>query len=367
MNQLDKKHWKKFTFGEIAYIISEHVEPAETNLSVYVGLEHIDTDSIHLSRWGKPTDVDGIKLKFYKGDVIFGKRRAYQRKAALTMFDGICSAHAMVLRANKATIIPELFPFFLHSDSFMHRAVDISEGSLSPTIKWKTLAKQEFTLPPLDQQKELADLLWSAEQLLQTSADIKSKLNILFESKIQNFIRVNNTIVKLGDVSNITMGQSPPGESYNDEKIGIPFIQGNAEFGELNPLRHKFTNKPTKIVAMKSILMSVRAPVGDLNIANKDYCIGRGLCGINSHDSDNMYVFYLLQVLVNKLIKVASGSTFTSVDKKTIESLEIPYPEIKIRKSFSDEMQFLYQFINTYKTYEQNTKVLYKSLVNQIF
>ncbi len=143
LNNLDKSDWKAYRFDEIAQNISERIDPNNTDLEVYVGLEHIDSESLHIKRFGTPDDVNGQKLKFYKGDIIFGRRRAYQRKAGIATCDGFCSAHALVLRANSEVIQPELFPFFLHSDLFMNRAVDISVGSLSPTINWGTLKHQK--------------------------------------------------------------------------------------------------------------------------------------------------------------------------------------------------------------------------------
>jgi type I restriction enzyme S subunit len=165
LESLDKTHWQTFRFDEIARNISERVEPGATDLAVYVGLEHIDSGSLHIKRTGVPSDVDGTKLRVYAGDVIFGRRRAYQRKAAVATFDGICSAHALVLRAKSEVIDPRLFPFFLHSDAFMHRAVDISVGGLSPTINWGNLKLEKFMLPPLDQQARLAELLWAADEV----------------------------------------------------------------------------------------------------------------------------------------------------------------------------------------------------------
>ena len=148
LKNIDKSNWETYRFEEIAQKITKNVNPAKTDLEVYVGLEHIDAESIHIKRFGVPSDVKGGKLRCYPGDVIFGKRRAYQRKAAVVEFDGICSAHAFVFRANAEVIEPELFPFFLHSDQFMHRMVDISVGGLSPTINWGDLKGQEFLLPP---------------------------------------------------------------------------------------------------------------------------------------------------------------------------------------------------------------------------
>ncbi len=163
----NKDNWRLFRFDEIAYNISERVEPKETNLEIYVGLEHIDSEDIHIRRKGIPADVEGTKLKVYKGDIIFGRRRAYQRKAAIADFDGICSAHALVLRAKENVITPQLLPFFLHSNYFMHRAVKISVGSLSPTINWGTLKEQKFLLPPLKDQEQIAKLFWSADTTIE--------------------------------------------------------------------------------------------------------------------------------------------------------------------------------------------------------
>ena len=169
-----KPGWKIVKFGDIANNVAERVNPSEANTDIYVGLEHLDPETLHLCKWGHPSDVTGQKLVFKKGDVIFGRRRAYQRKLALAEFDGICSAHAMVVRAKPEIILPEFLQFFLQSDMFMERAIEISVGSLSPTINWKTLRVQEFPLPPLWEQKVVAEVL------LACSLEQKSK-NLVFE------------------------------------------------------------------------------------------------------------------------------------------------------------------------------------------
>jgi restriction endonuclease S subunit len=161
-----KDGWQIVKFGEIAKNISKRVEPSETDLEVYVGLEHLDPQSLRITRRGVPADVKGQKLRVRPGQIIFGKRRAYQKKVAVADFEGICSAHAMVLEEVVGKIIPGLLPFFMQSDMFMDRAVAISEGSLSPTIKWKTLAIQEFPLPPIERQKEILEVLEKLEDCL---------------------------------------------------------------------------------------------------------------------------------------------------------------------------------------------------------
>ncbi len=164
-------------FGDIAQNVAVRVDPADAKTDIYVGLEHLDPSTIHLRQWGHPSDVTGQKLVFKKGDVIFGRRRAYQRKLAVAEFDGICSAHAMVVRAKPKMILPEFLPFFLQSDMFMERTIEISVGSLSPTINWKTLQVQEFPLPPLDEQMRIAEILWTADETFNQHQ--QSKINLL--------------------------------------------------------------------------------------------------------------------------------------------------------------------------------------------
>ena len=189
---IDKTGWKSYRFDEFAQNISQRVEPKQTDLEIYVGLEHLDPDSLHIKRNGTPADVEGTKLKFYKGDVIFGKRRAYQRKAALAETDGICSAHAMVLRANTKLIDERLFPFFFHSKVFQDIAVKISVGGLSPTINWKDLAKQEFLLPPKDQQARLAELLWAADEVVEREMEVKERLEKLKLANLDGLLNGKN-------------------------------------------------------------------------------------------------------------------------------------------------------------------------------
>ena len=166
-NESLKPGWKIWRFDQMATNVNVRIDnPSESGMEHYVGLEHLDADTLKIRRWGTPDEVEATKLMFKTGDIIFGRRRAYQRKLGVAEFDGICSAHAMVLRAKSEVVLPELLPFFMQSDLFMGRAVEISVGSLSPTINWKTMAVQEFALPSKDEQHRLVKLLGSIEACL---------------------------------------------------------------------------------------------------------------------------------------------------------------------------------------------------------
>lgn len=164
-----KPGYTRVTFGEMATCVNERIDnPVTAGADRYVGLEHLDSNSLAIRRWGSPNDVTATKLRFRKGDIIFGRRRVYQRKLAVADFDGICSAHAMVLRAKPQVVCPEYLPVFMRSNSFMDRAKTISVGSLSPTINWKTLEKEEFVLPPLGEKRRIAILLYAFDSILQS-------------------------------------------------------------------------------------------------------------------------------------------------------------------------------------------------------
>ena len=150
-----------FKFDEIAFNSTEKKKPVDEDKYTYLGLEHLDSDSIYVTRYGADVAPKGDKLIMKKGDVLFGKRRAYQKKVAIAPFDGIFSAHGMVLRPKEDVIDKEFFPMFIKSDYFLDAAIKISVGSLSPTINWRDLKELEFELPSLEEQRKLAEVLWA--------------------------------------------------------------------------------------------------------------------------------------------------------------------------------------------------------------
>ena len=182
-----KPGWTRVAFGDVAVSVNDRIDnPLDAGVECYVGLEHLDSDSLAIRRWAPPTAVTGTKLLFRRGDIIFGRRRVYQRKLAVADFDGICSAHALVLRAKSKVVLPEFLPFFMQSDSFMKRAEAISVGSLSPTINWRTLASEEFALPPLDEQHRMANLLKCVQAASRALQDAHAALATLRKSTLMH-------------------------------------------------------------------------------------------------------------------------------------------------------------------------------------
>lgn len=136
--------------------------------------------------------------------------------------------------------------------------------------------------------------------------------------------------VKLNEVTTIIMGQSPSSDSYNEVGEGVPFYQGKSDFGDLHPTPRIYCNEPKKIAEPYDILMSVRAPVGDVNIANTKCCIGRGICAIRSNEQVNYkYIYYYLRTIKCKLESMSTGSTFKAINKSVLDSIELQIPSLE--------------------------------------
>ncbi|MBA3532213.1 MAG: DUF262 domain-containing protein [Ardenticatenales bacterium] len=179
--------WKVVQFGDVVQEITTHERnPLGAGLTRYVGLDHLDTGSLRIKRWGEIENGITFTKQFKAGQVLFGKRRVYQRKAAVADFDGLCSSDILVFEADPTRLLPELLPFVVHTDAFFQYALNTSAGSLSPRTKWRDLATFHFPLPPLERQRELVDLFQGFEDALAATeeslaAAIAVERSILFE------------------------------------------------------------------------------------------------------------------------------------------------------------------------------------------
>ena len=171
----------KVRLGDVAI---EHKETCKTAKNGYpiVGLEHLIPEEITLSAWDEGCDNTFSKV-FRKGNVLFGRRRAYLKKASVAPFDGICSGDITVIEALPEKILPELLPFIIQNDALFDYAVGKSAGSLSPRVKWEHLQNYEFELPELNKQKELADILWAMDETKKSYQRLISATDELVKSQ----------------------------------------------------------------------------------------------------------------------------------------------------------------------------------------
>jgi len=173
-------------------------------------------------------------------------------------------------------------------------------------------------------------------------------------------------IVKLGDVAQINMGQSPPSVDCFDYKNGLPFFQGTAEFGTKYPTVNKWCNSPRKVAGRGDILVSVRAPVGDVNVAPEECCIGRGLAAIRGTKSDNSFLYFIMNFVRRSLIQIGQGSTFEAINKNVLFELTIPFPSLPEQKKIAEILTTVDTTIEKSDQVIEKIKELKKGLMQQL-
>ncbi len=335
-----KPGWKRWRFDQIAHSVTDRVDdPKKAGVEYYIGLEHLDSESLKIRRWGSPDDVSATKLLFEPGDIIFGRRRAYQRKVGIAEFRGIASAHALVLRAKPSVVLPEFLPFFMQSDVFMERAVKISVGGLSPTINWKTLAKQEFALPPLEEQRRIAGLLQKTGTVTDAARDLFDVASKLFESTLLHLFPVHGLQTKpLSDwcQSLITYGIVQAGPHVDN---GIPYIRvSDMTAGPELTLEGMLRTAPE--VAAKyarsrvsggDIVVALRGPVGLPKVVPQvldgaNLTQGTARVSVNAESPLRDYVYWALQAPSTRRVmrSYAKGSTFSELTLAALRAIPIP-------------------------------------------
>ena len=322
--------------GDIAIESKETFKDDKAGVPI-VGLEHLTPNEVTLSNWS--VDVDNTFTKmFRKGDVLFGRRRAYLKKAAVAPFNGVCSGDITVIRAKDEKLFPDLLPFIIQNDDLFDYAVGKSAGSLSPRVKWSHLQNYKLNLPDMDKQIKLAELLWSINDTRLAYQSLLNKTDELVKSQFIEMFR-NTPKGVLSDNAAITMGQSPDGKTYNDEGNGMAFYQGKTEFSDLYiGAPTKWTTAPSRIAEANDVLMSVRAPVGSTNIAVEQCCLGRGLAGIRPIEgkSTTMFILYSMRSIQDQIESMGVGSTFKAINKDQVYKLPIPIADFELQSRFEE-------------------------------
>jgi restriction endonuclease S subunit len=378
----NRKNWSRLRFGDIVENVNERVEPSTAAEAIYVGLDDLDSGSLHIRRWGKGSDVIGTKLGFRKGDVIFGRRRAYQRKLAVAEVDGICSAHAMVARAKPKVILPEFLPFLMMSDKFMNRAVDISVGSLSPTINWTTLKLEEFDLPPLDQQRRIAEILWAVDEVVCEWRNLQEATNTYAQNVADEVFRKQESEHhELATVAceTITVGiVVRPASYYTDAKTGVPTLRSlnvfpnRYDLSELVYLSQAGNDKHKKSQLRKGDVIVVRTGrPGDAAVVTE------AIAGMNLIDlilvrpKPHLLPEYLVSFLNSafgrqKITRGSAGTAQQHFNVGEFERLQLPVPKLKEQTKAIEQFQELEQSSAACKAHAAAVVALQKSLLEEM-
>lgn len=239
---------------------------------------------------------------------------------------GILNQHIFKVIFDKNIEIDKTY--FLHCMKYLIKKIEKNiHGSTMKHITRPEFEKINFPIYEIDIQRKFSKNLIFITKIIENNKKLLDELVELCKSLFTKFNK-NGVEKQLNDVADIIMGQSPLSQSYNKDKKGLPFYQGKTEFSDIYIKEPTvYCNSPIKVVEENDILMSVRAPVGDVNIATQKSCIGRGLASIKSKKIDYLYLFYLLKEQKSKIEKIGVGSTFKAINKNNISTLKISIVE----------------------------------------
>ena len=333
-----------------------------------VGLEHLEPDEIWLRQWNVNPDENTFTKGFKKGQLLFGRRRAYLKKMSLAPCDGICSGDITVIAARPEKIVPELLPFYLRTGAFFDFAMRGSGGSLSPRVKWSHISDYEFDLPPMDEQKKLAELLWAANDLKEsykkaiTATDemLKAKFREMFGDAGYDSSRggaktrrggshgvtSKHPMVPLEEVCKILTDGTHLPPKFSDS--GIPFlfvsnIQNNKLTYETNKYitleQYKVLIKRTPI-EIGDVLLTTVGSYGNPAVVESDkpFCFQRHIAYLKLKrdliEPNFLHAVLLSEKVRNQIDTAAQGCAQKTVTLTSLRSIQIPLPPLSLQREF---------------------------------
>jgi len=338
----------KVKLGNVA---KEYKETCKEDKADYpiIGLEHLIPKEVKISRWDEGKETTFTKM-FRKGHMLFGRRRAYLKKAAMVSFDGICSGDIIVIEALPDKLHPELLPFIIQNEYLFDFAVGKSAGTLSPRVKWENLCNYEFNLPDIEEQKEIAKILWAMEDtknayknlLFTTDELIKMYFLELFGHPIHN--QFNWPVVKLSEIADYFIGLTYKPSDVSDEGTVVlrsgNIQEGILSFDDIIRVNKKINEK--LFVKENDILMCSRngsaslvGKVAKIQKLSEKMTFGTFMTVIRSDYFDYLYYYFHFKFFKFQITSEKT-TTINQVTKAMLNTIEIPMPSEYSLRQFSE-------------------------------
>ena len=367
----------RVNLGDVAKESRETLSGSKKGLPV-VGLEHIAPGELSLTTW----DVDGentFTKVFRKGQILFGRRRAYLKKAAVAPFDGICSGDITVIEALPDRLSPELLPFIIQNDTFFDYAVGKSAGSLSPRAKWEHLRDFELNVPPLAEQRKLADLLWAANTARVAYKHLLAATDELVKSRFVEMFgaRLGDGAVELSEICTIITDGTHQPPKFID--TGIPFLLvSNIVDNEINYTTSKFISRDDYDVLIKrtpievgDVLLTTVGSYGNPAVvkSEQEFCFQRHIAYLKPKqkqvNSVYLHAVFLSSAVREQIEVKVKGIAQKTLNLSELKTIRVNLPPLDLQTRFAD---FVRQADKSKFTLQQTIDELeatYKSLLRE--
>lgn len=371
-------NWKECKLGDVATTTTTKISCSDIT-SNYISTENMLPDKGGIVAASSLPNSGNVSI-YHKGDVLVSNIRPYFKKIWHATVDGAASNDVIVFHANEGVNSRYLY-YTLADDNFFAYVMTGAKGTKMPRGDRKQILQYPVNLPSLEEQKRIAEILGSLDdkiELLQKqNKTLEDMAKALFKSWFVDFdvVRAKQKglpkadimreyhlteelydlfpssfadsplgpipsgweVKPLSKIAILIMGQSPAGTTYNETGEGIPFYQGRTDFGFRFPKKRIYCSAPTRIAEKGDILISVRAPVGDINMANETCCIGRGVASIRSNISKDSFLYYaMLSAQTQFDVFNTEGTVFGSINRKDLSSFSILTPIEQLVKEFNN-------------------------------
>jgi type I restriction enzyme S subunit len=369
--------WPRVRFGDVVRLNTDRAaDPLAAGIERFVGLEHIEPENLRIRRWGLVAEGTTFTNLFRPGQVLFGKRRAYQRKVGLADFEGVCSSDIYVFETKDSDVLlPALLPFLCQTDGFFEHAVGTSAGSLSPRTNWTQLAAYEFALPPLEEQRRLVMRLLSLEQVHRHTQEASTKAQQLWVPAIRRLMGVEGSeeetsivqcnrhvtsvgwpVVRLTEVC-VTNRQDvqvgPFGGSVSSQYfalVGVPILKINniTDTGDLDLSGLVYLNKDQAkaigdryTVYSGDVITAAQATIGRTAIINSEASgaiISQHLIRIAVNPAlclpEWLHACFHSPLLLRQIHSAVQGGTRAGLNTNDVRNLLVPLPPLEKQSEF---------------------------------
>lgn len=331
--------------GRGSYGIGASAVERSEDLYTYLRITDIrDDGTLNMADLKSVDDEKAAQYLLKPNDIVFARTGASTGRNYF--YDGtdgefVYAGFLIKFSINPQKVNPKYVKYYCMSDAYKGWIHSFNTGSTRGNINAQTLGGMPIPIPSRQQQDGIVEVLSSLDKKIRNNTEINENLQEQAQAIYHHMIIENAdaawTPGVLSDIAGITMGQSPKGESYNEDGIGTVFFQGRAEFGFRFPTRRLYTTDPKRMAQANDALMSVRAPVGDMNVAYEDCCIGRGLGTIRSKDGHQSFVLYTMFALREQLnVFNGEGTVFGSINRDALNSMPVDIPPKEIMDQFED-------------------------------
>jgi len=376
----NRKNWTRVRFDEVVENLNETCDPAEAGLERVIAMEHLEPGSLHVRAWGNVADGTTFTRRCRPRQVLFGKRRAYQRKVAVAEFDAVVSGDIYVLAPKGDRLLPELLPFLCLSERFFQHAVGTSAGSLSPRTNWSSLASFEFDLPPLDQQRRIADILWAVDETIEKQLELASASASAADwTRNEHFSKGNRFKLRpMRETGKWVSGNTPSrgrGDFWNGsfpwvspKDMKQPLISDSEEhLSDAGRKESTVVGAGSVLIVIRGMILAHSFPVG---IAQRDVAFNQDMKAlIPEFEFSPTYLFHYFKWATPKILGRISDSSHGTkrLGMDELFEMKVPTPSRTEQDSFVEKIQSLETTEIAVRQNADNLRQFRTAFLNQIF